>query len=108
MTRFAIISLNPICEKCFIIQIKYWLIDINASSFAREIILNKIKKELSVETLNEIECIICKNEKVAFCSYCFFFKVIRVFKEFNFDNELAKDFQDIFNYKPNCFAITIL
>ena len=89
---------NPICPKCFMKQVNYWLIDLKANKFARKIIMDKIKEELSNETLNKTECIICKNEKVSLCSYCIFLKIVRILKEFNFDKQLTEDFQEIFDY----------
>jgi hypothetical protein len=92
---------NPVCPDCLTNQIKYWLIDIGMDKFPQEIIMEKIKKELSLETLNEEKCIICKNERISLCSYCIFLKVSRVLKEFNFDKQLTRDFQEIFNYSPD-------
>lgn len=90
---------NPVCEKCFLKQIEYWLIDRKVGSESRKIIIKNIKNQMPKgETLNEIECIICGKENVSLCSYCFFLKVVKVLKTLHFKEDAMENFLEIFNY----------
>ena len=93
---------NPVCARCFIKQINYWLRDNGVDFVPREAIIDKLERELLIKSFKHnpeehSQCIIC-GEDVAICSYCFFTKATRIFKEFNFDQELTESFMEIFSY----------
>jgi hypothetical protein len=54
----------------------------------------KLKNIFHSETLNDTECILCKNENVSMCRYCFSVALIRILRELNFTEDLIKNFGD--------------
>jgi len=90
---------DSICEKCYKKEINFWLRDLEINSHAREIVINKIKKELSFEILNEIKCIYC-GESISICSNCFFSKTTKILNEINFPKNLIENFNGLFNHEP--------
>lgn len=90
---------NPVCERCYTKEIEEWFRDVKVSGIHKRMVLNKLKKEFSDENINEDTCVLCGNETLSTCSYCFFLAVARVLKELNFPDKIAKEFLDVFNYR---------
>lgn len=83
---------DPVCRNCYIKQIKILLNDLKIPHIAKEIILNKIKNRFPVETLNDTECILCRQENVALCRYCFSIILTNILRELNFTEDLIENF----------------
>ena len=60
---------NPIGNECYLEQIDEGLKNIHIEKRERNKIIQKIHVRLP-DTLNETECICCRNENVNICSYC--------------------------------------
>lgn len=65
---------NPICASCYLKHARHWLRDFGLTEGQADIAIKKIKEKLPEETLNEHECIICRNGKLSVCMYCAFLK----------------------------------
>ncbi len=83
---------DPICRDCYIKQIRILLNDLPIHLQDKEIILNMIKNEFLVETLNDTECILCKQKDVILCRYCFSKILVNILKEMNFTEDLIESF----------------
>jgi len=59
---------------------------------AKEIILGKVKNKFPIETLNDIDCILCKQENVDLCYYCFSINLNNILRGLNLTEELIRDF----------------
>jgi hypothetical protein len=75
-------------------QTELRLSDIGTSPVALRFILQKIKKNVPIETLNSIKCILCGKEDATLCSYCYSNIVVRVLMEFNWPEELLEGFRE--------------
>jgi len=89
---------NPVCVNCYIKEIYAWMQGMRIKEVPRNVVIEIIKRKLSFNTNNESECILCGNEDVGICSYCFFSMGERILKELNFSKKLIEDFNEIFNY----------
>ena len=65
---------NPICVSCYLKHARLWLRDFGLTEKQVERAMEKIKARMPEETLNEHECVICKNGKLSICMYCAFLK----------------------------------
>lgn len=90
---------DPICTRCYIKQVRMWFNDMGINPLINDFAMEKIKNRLLFETINETECIICKNENVNVCFYCFMSLTIQIFKEINLSNEMIDHFSEFFNYE---------
>lgn len=90
---------NPVCERCHIREVEEWFRDVRISGIHKNLVLNKIKREFSNESINDDTCIICGNETLSTCSYCFFLAIARILKELNFPDKIVKEFLEVFNYR---------
>lgn len=94
---------NPICLNCFLKQINHWLIDNKIKPKTKNNLIKEIEKAFFKEIYhnpeNEMECILCEREEVTVCSYCFFFKVIKILERFNIGKKQLNEFSEIFNYR---------
>lgn len=90
---------NPICTRCYTKHIKLWLEDNRIEEEIINQVMLKIRDNVGKEDLNELDCIICGNEAVSLCTYCYFFKIESLLIKFNFSDSLIQDFQETFNYK---------
>lgn len=92
---------NPLCPYCFSMEVLMWLRDKNIRVKTMNRIRDKLKRflALSEKYHSDIICIICKNNTVPLCSYCFIDKVEKMLK-----NEIGKveGFEEIFNKKIMC------
>ena len=83
---------DPVCRNCYLKQIKILLDDLKMHTIAKEIILNKIKNKFPIETLNNIECILCRKDNVAICRYCFSIILRDILRESNFTENSIEEF----------------
>lgn len=90
---------DPVCGHCFLNQIKLWLRDLDIDPVAKDVIINTIKKGNSIDSINATECIICDQQNVSICAYCFFLKSYRILLELNFPKEKVEEFLETFNYR---------
>jgi hypothetical protein len=87
---------DPICRDCYIKQTTILLNDLKINHMINNIISNKIKKVFSLETINNTKCILCKENNVTMCRYCFSVILIRILRELNLTEDLIENFE----YKP--------
>lgn len=83
---------DPVCRSCYIKQIKILLNDFEFDSIAKEVILRKIKNNFPIETLNNIECILCQKENVTMCRHCFSIVLVDILRELNLPENLIEKF----------------
>jgi hypothetical protein len=79
-------------------QIEAWLKYINMTEIPRKVIISQIRKNISFDSLNETECVVCGKDNVGVCSYCFFNKVSRILSNMKLKNDFIEDFLASFNY----------
>jgi hypothetical protein len=84
---------DPVCKKCYINQTMILLNDLKINSIAINFINDKLKNAYKLETLNDIECILCKKDIVTMCRYCFSAILIRILEELNFSDDLIENFE---------------
>jgi hypothetical protein len=89
---------NPICSKCNFGHLLLWVNEKPIDFADRMKIIKKIKKNLFVETDNSLDCIICHNNEVAVCTFCFFRKVENILDGLNIPDEMINDFRLSFNF----------
>lgn len=104
---------NPICAKCNFHHFVLWLNDQSIPLKIRTSIIRKIKTRLFKENTNKLNCIICNENEVSICSYCFFKKIGHILEfsegissqniedfELSFGHEVYSDYliipQDLF------------
>lgn len=92
---------DPVCRRCYLNEINLLLNDLKIRSLDKKIILNKIKTGFPIETSNDIECILCKEDNVAICRYCFSIILTNVLKKFNFNEEVIENFGYNYLYEEN-------
>ncbi len=90
---------NPICSECYKKEVEEFLKSNGLDKNATGIILNEINKKIPYEGLNEEKCILCNENFLSVCSYCFFSVSVRVLRELNFDEDFVEYFSMIFSYK---------
>lgn len=78
-------------------QIKELLRDNEMDSITINFILNKIENQIE-KSSNESNCILCKNEKLNLCGYCFSNLVLKTLRELNLPEELIEYVKDYNNY----------
>jgi hypothetical protein len=83
---------DPVCRSCYIKQISILLNDLEMHSMVKEVILNKIKDKFPGEVINDTKCILCKQENVALCRYCFSEILVKILRELNFTENSIKNF----------------
>ncbi len=91
---------NPICESCYSNQIAVWLNDYSDVPKAfKNHIVSKIIDSINYNGFSQTTCLLCNEENLSICTYCFFFKVERILKDSNLSEHMTKKFQELFNYK---------
>ncbi len=90
---------NPICSECFLKHVNEWLAGRDIDSEKKKEVINELKKsiEISDEGLSDIDCVICHQNTVDFCTYCLVLRARWVLKKLR-DRGIVEDFDDIFNY----------
>lgn len=96
---------DPVCRRCYIKQIEILLNDLNLHEIANEILLRKIKNKFPVETLNDIECILCRRDNVDICRYCFSIILKNILIELNFPEEMIENFGYNQIYEENSLEV---
>jgi len=90
---------DPVCRKCYIKQVSILLNDFGLPEIGNKIVLDKIKKKFPIENLNETKCILCREQNVILCRYCFSLLLTGILREMNFTEDLIEQFG--FNYQEN-------
>jgi len=83
---------DPVCGECYFKQTEILLNDLNLHEIVNEIVLTKVRNKLSTDTLNDTECILCGNDNVAICRYCFSIILTNILRELNFPEEMIENF----------------
>lgn len=89
---------DPVCIYCYIKQVKLCLADQNINTTIINYIQTKIKNTYVIESINDIECLICKKESVNICFYCVSRIIFRVLSELNFSYDVIDKMSEFFNY----------
>jgi hypothetical protein len=90
---------NPICDECFMREIKSWIREKPILEKKQKEILGKIQKLMILDTPSEVSCIFCNNSYVSICSYCFFLEASKVLIRQKLDKFMVNEFLDLFNYR---------
>lgn len=90
---------NPICAGCYLRHARYWLRDFGLTEEQADKAIEKIKKRLPRETLNEHECVICKKGKLSICMYCAFLKTSKVILKIDLNKKNKEAYLDSSNFK---------
>ncbi len=96
---------NPVCERCYLRQIEKWLDQIGLKQNKKQKILQNLHTKLSNETTNEEKCILCGDEAITTCSYCFFLKAAKGMKKAGMSGEFIQSFLAIFNYHQDEYPL---
>lgn len=84
---------DPVCLRCYIKQTEVVLNDLKLRSMAREIILKKVRDRFPIETLNDTECVLCREENVTLCGHCFSVILTGILRKINFPKDLMENFE---------------
>lgn len=90
---------NPLCNRCRTKHFVLWLNDYDIEIEKRLFLTKKIREKFFFESSNESECILCKNEIVSTCTYCYFLKVEKLMKELRLPRKMLEDYTLVFNYR---------
>ena len=90
---------NPICSKCRIREIEYWLKESAIDKRIKGKILKEIRKRFNVEIISESKCIICSDEFLNLCGYCFFHEIYKILKKYNVTRNQIVPYLETFNYR---------
>ena len=83
---------DPVCRSCYLKQIEILLDDFKLHPIVREITLGKLKDKFPLESLHDMECILCRRETVTMCRYCFSIILRDILRELNFTEDLIEEF----------------
>jgi len=92
---------DPVCPSCYSKQTLILLKDLKIDSMIRQFIKNKLKHAEHLDTLNDTECILCKQGTVTLCGYCFSIRLIKILRDLNFPEELIENFKYNARYENN-------
>jgi len=87
---------NPICYSCFSKHISSWLEYEGAQSYIQARVFREINKIIRKESLNKDQCILCNNNFINMCSFCFYSKVERIMEKLDIPSQVIGDFEDLF------------
>ena len=90
---------NPICPNCFAKHINYWLRDKNLSQKETQEIMKALANVINEaeESPADTSCIVCGEDKVNLCTYCFTNKVRRILEKSLRNKEVLNEFEEDFN-----------
>ena len=90
---------HPICEKCHLRDVMYWMRDRNFSRGQQIAFLSRMQKVIKKDVPMKGYCISCYNELPSMCSYCFFYRVAKIMQACKVNNEDLESFLETFNYR---------
>lgn len=90
---------NPVCVKCHLEEVRFFLNDFDIDKDTSEKILHDIRSYVREEGLYTDNCVICRKENLSFCSYCFFLIAARMIKRHLGKGYVLDSFLEIFNYQ---------
>ncbi len=90
---------NPICERCYVEEVGLWLRDRDMQQDQIQKTVGMIRESLEAEGHHSDTCVLCGNEGLSICSYCFFLKITRILQKLHFSKKDIKDFLNLFNYR---------
>lgn len=90
---------NPVCVKCQLEEVRFFLTDSEVNPFLIKTILHDVKSYVREEGINTDCCVLCGKENLSFCSYCFFMVAARVIKRHLGKGEILDSFLEVFNYQ---------
>lgn len=89
---------NPVCMNCYLREINAWAEEEIDSEIKRKFLLLNIFERIPKNYFEKDKCILCKDEEVTTCSYCFFLKTLEILKNINLSEKTIESFKDTFNY----------
>ena len=90
---------NPVCVKCHLDEIRFFLKDFEVDPHIISLITSDIKNYVRGESLHEETCLLCGRENLSFCSYCFFLVSARIIKKWLGKGQILDSFLEIFSYQ---------
>jgi hypothetical protein len=90
---------NPVCEACHLKEVAIWLEDTGLDGITKSLVLAGIRHSIPEEAMNETNCILCGENTLSTCSYCFFLATARVLRKLNIREDLMESFLETFNYR---------
>lgn len=90
---------NPVCVKCHLDEVRFFLKDFDIDPHIVGLIVNDIKTYIREEPIHSETCLLCGKENLSFCSYCFFMIAARVIKKWLGRGIVLDSFLEIFNYQ---------
>lgn len=89
---------NPVCLNCYLKEINVWAQEEIPSDIKRKFLLLSILERIPENYFEKDICILCGNEEVTICSYCFFLKTLEILKKLDFPERTINSFRETFNY----------
>lgn len=89
---------NPICHECLGNQISSWLGLYPNIKKKMMPSLRSYVKEVSNNTVESINCVVCNKKKATLCPYCFTEGIFNMLKKTNIDKMVIMDFLCTFNF----------
>lgn len=90
---------NPVCEACHAKEVELWIEDQNLTKSEKLQIMKEIKHAMPKEAMNENICILCGQNTLSTCSYCFFLMSAKVLKRLKVPSEITEEFLYSFDYR---------
>jgi hypothetical protein len=91
---------NPVCSECFLGHVNEWLSGRRISSEKKTEVIDELRRSIKIsdEGISDVDCVICHENTVDFCTYCLVLRTKWILKKLN-DKEMIDDFDDVFNYE---------
>ena len=89
---------DPICINCYLKQLKYWFKDQEINPLIKSFVIKKIKERVDILSSSRDNCILCNNEDVDICYYCFGYITSEILFELNLPDEITESFAESFNF----------
>lgn len=91
---------NPICKNCHTQEVDSWLKDLKIGYPERKKVISALKDKIPPNPIEtNSTCIICKQNEINVCSYCFFYITLKILSDEDFSYEIIEDFLETFNYQ---------
>ena len=89
---------NPVCVSCYLKHVNEWLRDFGLDANQRTKVIEKVRKRLPRETLNEHRCVICGNDEVSVCMYCAFLRTSEIILKMHLEREKINNLMEVYDF----------